>query len=358
MALEGSIKEFGVADILQLIAQQQKTGVLIIESKGMAAEICFVGGQLTETRTSSKMTRSPLGEMLLRAKLISADELKRVLEKQKNTFEYLGEILLREGLVDAHNLERAIQIQIYETFYDILQWRDGSYRFDSKKVSTASSLTSMPSLESILLDVFRMIDEWPEVHQAVRSFGIVFERVAAEIPEHLDTDFQAVLVLVDGARSVSDIIDESLLGRFTTCKLLAALLKHGIIRPTAAKPGRRRPQGRLLVRTTAAVAAYLGLAAVCGALYLLPSRLPASLLPLASAERLRQSYLYSSLRQVRVAQLEKAIEMFYVLYGHYPDSLARLGQAGILDNATMQQLTDGVLSYTAAVNSYTLEPAP
>jgi len=358
MALEGTIKEFGVADIIQLIAQQQKTGVLIVENGGLAAEICFADGRLTETRVSHKMTRSPLGEMLFKAKQISAEDLRRLLDKQKDTFEYLGEIILREGLVNAHVLERAIQTQIYETFYDILQWRDGRYRFVPDKVTAASSMIAIPSLETILLDVFRMIDEWPEIHGVIPSFAIVLERAAAHMPEHLSADMQLVITLIDGTRTVGHIIDEALLGRFATCKMLADLIKHGLVRPAAASVVHRWNTWGAAKRTAGAAAAYVGLMALGAAFYALPSRLPASLVPAASSGRLQQSYLMRSLQHISMLQLERAIQAFHTVYGHYPEDLSRLGQAGVLDNAIVQRYVDAGVVYAAAAGSFILQAGP
>ena len=114
MALEGSIKDFGVADILQLISQQQKTGILLVEQQEVSAEICFAGGSITETRSSRQTAR--LEEILVKSGLLPADTLKRITEKTKETFEHLGQILLREGLVKKEDIEHILLTQIYETF--------------------------------------------------------------------------------------------------------------------------------------------------------------------------------------------------------------------------------------------------
>ena len=47
MELIGQIKVFGVADIIQLISQQQKTGVLCVKNElGGEAEISFLSGDI------------------------------------------------------------------------------------------------------------------------------------------------------------------------------------------------------------------------------------------------------------------------------------------------------------------------
>ena len=46
MALEGTIKDFGLADILQLIGIQRKTGILVLEREGENVELKFLDGNV------------------------------------------------------------------------------------------------------------------------------------------------------------------------------------------------------------------------------------------------------------------------------------------------------------------------
>ena len=99
MVLKGQIKVFGVADIIQLISQQQKTGVLCVEKElAGKVEIRFLNGNIIGAKPSEYKTSSPLGEMLVSAKLLSHRNRNKVLKEQQKTFEYLGKILVREGL--------------------------------------------------------------------------------------------------------------------------------------------------------------------------------------------------------------------------------------------------------------------
>ena len=44
MALKGTLKDFGIADILQLIGQQTKTGTLNLKNKGEEVVVSFRDG--------------------------------------------------------------------------------------------------------------------------------------------------------------------------------------------------------------------------------------------------------------------------------------------------------------------------
>ena len=75
MALEGRIVDFGVADILQLISQQQKTGVLIVERKDDSIEVLFWNGMIISAHPIAKAEKELLGEKLVKSGLITVEQL-------------------------------------------------------------------------------------------------------------------------------------------------------------------------------------------------------------------------------------------------------------------------------------------
>src|ERR1700677_4117053 len=104
MALNGTLKDFGIADILQLIGQQQKTGVLYIKSKTEEVEVSFLDGQVVRALSKTRQSRELLGTMLVNSGVLTEGELGEALEIQKRTLKRLGDILVAEGRVSADHL--------------------------------------------------------------------------------------------------------------------------------------------------------------------------------------------------------------------------------------------------------------
>ncbi|MFC1592315.1 DUF4388 domain-containing protein [Thermodesulfobacteriota bacterium] len=356
MALEGEIKEFGVADILQLMAQQQKTGILVVEHKDQSAEVYFRNGEIAETRSSKQMAR--LGDMLVQGKLIEQGELKKVLDKQKDTFEQLGQILIKDGYLKKEQLERIVLTQCYETFYDILQWRDGTYRFITEKVRSDSSLPPLPGLESILLDVLRMIDEWPDIKQIIRSFEMVFGKVADRDVGELEEDELPVYSLVDGHNTVQKVISGSLLGRFSTCKILIDLLQDGFIELVAETAAKEKAEERFSLKRCASAGSYAGLALALLVLVLLPTRFPENILPVLLEKYYGGSYLQQYFDRSAVLRLEKALRAFYVQNGSYPANVSDIVAAGFLTEADLQTSKGASISYANQGSYYSLALVP
>ena len=107
MALRGTLKDFGIADILQLIGHQQKTGVLAVRNKDQEVRVLFKDGVVQRAESSTRQQRDLLGRMLVRAEVLSEEQINRALEIQKRTLKRLGQILVESG---------AIGIAVNQTF--------------------------------------------------------------------------------------------------------------------------------------------------------------------------------------------------------------------------------------------------
>jgi hypothetical protein len=66
MALVGTIKDFGLADILQLIGLQRKSGLLTLEHGADRVTVKFLEGAVVGAETSARNLEELLGSVLVR----------------------------------------------------------------------------------------------------------------------------------------------------------------------------------------------------------------------------------------------------------------------------------------------------
>ncbi|HXN42126.1 MAG TPA: DUF4388 domain-containing protein, partial [Myxococcaceae bacterium] len=92
MALKGTLKDFGIADILQLIAQQQKTGMLVLKAQDAEVSLGFKDGNIVKVESAFKKKKDLLGTLLVRAELITEQQLEQALEMQKRTLQRIGDV--------------------------------------------------------------------------------------------------------------------------------------------------------------------------------------------------------------------------------------------------------------------------
>jgi hypothetical protein len=242
MALQGTLKDFSITEIIQLIGQQLKTGVLKIRRSKDLVEIHFVDGMIVHVYSNYRGKKDLIGEILVKAQLITEEQLERVLKIQKDTLKYLGEILVELQLLTKDDVLKVISTQIYETIYDLFWWEDGNFNFDLKLVESYKKIPFALSTEQVLLNILRMVDEWSEIEKKVSSPHLVFKRVLtlegksvdalspqSYLKEKLTSEQELIYNLVDGTRTVQEIIDRSLLGKFNTSEILVDLSEMGLI---------------------------------------------------------------------------------------------------------------------------------
>src|SRR4030065_2224202 len=242
MALQGTLKDFSITEIIQLIGQQRKTGVLKIRRGKDIVEISFVDGMIVHVYSNYRGKKDLFGEIFVKAQLISQDQLERVLRIQKDTRKYLGEIFVELQLLKKEDVLKVISTQIYETIYDLFWWEDGQFNFDLKLVESYKKIPFALSTEQVLLNILRMVDEWSEIEKKIFAPHLVFRKpIGAEeksagvlspqslMREKLTSEQELILNLIDGTRTVQEIIDRCLLGKFNTSEILLNLVEMGFI---------------------------------------------------------------------------------------------------------------------------------
>ena len=206
MALQGTLEDFGIADIFQLIGQQQKTGVLVLTRKEHLVHIYFNNGNIISAETGHRDPNERLGQMMVQAGLVSEAQLEDALSEQKQTLQKLGTLLVEKTYITKSDLDEFIYLQTKETIFRLFRWNSGTYQFHQQDVSSTSEFFQPISAEHILMDGFRIIDEWPSIRKKLGSFDQVFSVGSKDVPvldrsspsEAIDEDLDAAFANLDG----------------------------------------------------------------------------------------------------------------------------------------------------------------
>jgi hypothetical protein len=365
MALEGTLKDFSLADIFQLIGLQRKTGVLTLRSKDDTVTVTFLDGKVVGADSLSHRLENRLGHVLLRSELLTQDQLNRALEIQKETLQRLGFILVHYGIISIESLKQALQLQILQIVFRLFRWKDGDYHFSQETTIEYDRDYVVPvSAESILMEGARMIDEWPIIEKRIRSYDMVFRKkltdqeivvVGAEDADEVDFDGsdsastrrrrqiisdkirisreeKVIYDMVDGTTSVRDVMETSKFSEFDTAKALYELLTRDLIeevRGSAAAEvlAQATPLDETDVAETPVPLPLVAVLALLAILSLATSfRNPLnSLHPLGPAQR--SSSVEETRKAIsiqRIGQIGEAVEAYNLVNGHLPARLQEL----------------------------------
>ncbi len=353
MALRGTLKDFGIADILQLIGQQQKSGTLIL--KAQDAEVClgFKDGNIVRVESAFKKKKDLLGNLLVRAEIITQQQLDQALEMQKRTLHRIGDVLVSSRVVTEEKLAEMRQLQATETLYKLFTWKSGTYEFEPGEAEIDGEPIAALRAESVLMEGFRMIDEWPLIRKRITSYEMTFERLK-DIPpasggdldslgmddpfagelQSLGREERIMFELVSPSRDVRKLIDLSCLGEFEACKALCKLVNLEYLRPVAPTGrGKVHDVGRSVPASLLGRAArVLATAAVLAGLAFLAPRLNihSTTLMSASTSQYVDPAAQRLISRSQIRRIEAALELYRLERGPLPEQLNALVEVGLL----------------------------
>ncbi|HET8538606.1 MAG TPA: DUF4388 domain-containing protein [Anaeromyxobacter sp.] len=366
MALKGTLKDFGIAEILQLIGQQAKSGVLHLETGDDAIHIAISEGFVVRAESAGRKTRERLGTMLVRADLISKEELAYALDLQKKSLRRLGDILVEQRFVSKEDLRGMTALQTTETIYRLFHWESGTYEFEPGDVEWDRETVTPLRAESVLMEGYRQVDEWPLIRKKIYSKAMSFERLrpldgdrtashgvekgADDVDAGLDglgeprktgefakvgANERRVYELAVHGRTVEKIVDLSRLGEFETCKALLALVNRGYLAALPPAKGRAAAavgayaldwQARIR-RGATRVAATVAIAAALAAIAYSADR--RGLGAAAGGASVGDNAAQRFLARYQLERLRAALEVYRLERGEYPERLPQLVEAGL-----------------------------
>jgi hypothetical protein len=235
MALRGNLKDFSLPDVFQLVTLSRKTGILRIRrGDGAEGSVWFREGDVFFAQ--SNWNREPLGERLVGADKITPSALARALEAQRTEGEggrRLGQILVDEGYITDKVLEAFVQEQIQDTIFDLFRWDEGAFDFEPLASTPDEDIGLSVSIENIVMEGSRRLEEWNRIKKKIPSMEIVFKMATAPGEGTFEISLKPVewnlLLLIDGTRSVAEIATATGRTDFDVSRILYGLYSAGLL---------------------------------------------------------------------------------------------------------------------------------
>jgi CheY-like chemotaxis protein len=268
VVLQGVLAAVPLGEVLTLLQQQQQTGVLTIRSDGPRAldpqrpaasgevtvEVFFRAGKVEFVGGDNLGEEFLLGRYLLSLELVPRAEFEQFLRAHNGATpmqtargpvpldqgKLFGQQLIDVGILSTTELKEALRRQACERIYEVLRWRGGRFSFRATRElgRLAEGATLGLSVEGILMEGFRRVDEWHLIERAIDDFDAVYLRNEAAVQQieraRLTREELAVLEAVNGKNNVKEIVRESRMSTFDVSKMLFRLLNIKLIRRRVA----------------------------------------------------------------------------------------------------------------------------
>jgi hypothetical protein len=129
MAVEGSLDLFSLPEILQMISQQGKTGILTIQGQQDIVAISFLAGDIVAADSLAHTVEEGLAKLLVSEGLLSAADLARAGAEHQATGGRLLDLLVERRYLTRPQLLGALRLQTIRQLEALLRWQEGDFKF-------------------------------------------------------------------------------------------------------------------------------------------------------------------------------------------------------------------------------------
>jgi len=334
MALEGQLSDFNLAEILQLIASQQKSGFLTLEAQREMVFI-FDKGEVISTRDRRSRTRDPLESFLKAYGFFSESQWKHIDYVKKNSSLDLTEILVSENLLTEARLESTLRSLAQDMTHQGMKLHRGRYHFTPTQRTPPGVRGSIRlPVQSLLMEAARRLDEEPGLKAALPSQSLTFSQGEKTLPQEALSEVSGrIMKLALAGLPLGRIIRQGQVESFVVRDLLKTWLEEGFltVEQHAADDGDARGDKRALrginlnpgLRRAPLV--LLVFLLLCGAGWYRWVEEPA--MDPGQGPQLRETQLR--------AEVVAAARLYFYQEGQWPENLASMVRGGHMAPATL-----------------------
>lgn len=223
--------------LFRYLATHRGSGKLVVRSDHYEKTVWLREGVLLRVDVEPQKEDELLGQILLKARWISPQQLAGALRWGRSDGSSLGATMVRTGLIEQKKLARALAHQTYRRLRDLFDWRGARYHFELAEAEGFQTPMTIDRLAAELaLDVLRAatlanlelmlrphVDCYP-----LLDINLSPDRFKLLVPE--EKTRRVCEQIFDGGRALKLAIKSSVLGRQRTSRLVLYLHAAGALR--------------------------------------------------------------------------------------------------------------------------------
>ncbi|HEX4477245.1 MAG TPA: response regulator [Polyangiaceae bacterium] len=242
--------ELGVEDYLTkpIFVRELITRVHMLLARRTQERIAT--GPASRTRFAGSLEDMSVVDLLQTIEVSRKSGVARITDGGKRA----ANVFFRDGkLVDAE----LGKLRGEEAVYRALLWSSGNFEVEFKAVEHPDIIPT--STQGLLMEGMRRVDEWGRLSEQLPSLDVIFDVDHSTLVERLTEipdELNAILRLLDGRRTLMEIIDDSPFDDLSTLSVVSKLYFEGLLVPVKAEDevvpsvdaelfGHERPSGDL-----------------------------------------------------------------------------------------------------------------
>ena len=231
--IQGNLASVQIVEVMQMLGLQRQTGRLVINRGGDRVEVYFKDGAVVFASQNSSDSRTTIEVLLRKTCHIDEDSLRHVLRIVEMTSQPIDRVLVQEKMLDQKTFTDSLRRHTEAAVYKVMAWKDGDFSFEKAAPPVFGTPVQL-KVDDLLLEGARRADEWSLIQQKIPDTNVIFEPMIGNAEELAtrgmsDIDMR-VFALVNGRRTIQEIIDLLSLTEFDVAKSMFILLSVNLIR--------------------------------------------------------------------------------------------------------------------------------
>jgi hypothetical protein len=226
--LEGTLDAFSLPDIFSLLSMTKKTGGLHLRRSSAHGAVWFADGMITGG--ASDLDRQSLARRIAGSGRVTDEALTAAVTHVRLDGDVgVARVLRDADAIDEGVLHSLVTEQITDAVFDLMRWPEGSFAFVLDEPNRDGVGVSC-SAEDIVAEARRRLDVWssldPNVADPDSTLTIALD---LDADPQLTADEWSLVALVDGQRSIGEIVDLCGRGEYAVTVSLADLVTRNLL---------------------------------------------------------------------------------------------------------------------------------
>jgi len=234
IVLSGDLADFSVSDLLQLLDTTKATGKLSLYSPLMTAEIYFDKGNIYYGSTSKQGKSLLSGEIIEKKMQISKEAFYRAYRTAKRSGIPILRAFVNERILTEDEIMKILGDRTREAVYSSMELDSGNFFFEKMQIPEhLSDIKIRIPASHLILESARRVDERKYAAKMFQDPNMVFIRLMTDVAMediNLDDNELRIFSLIDGRRTLNDIINMSGMDENEVKRIIYTLTRAGILK--------------------------------------------------------------------------------------------------------------------------------
>jgi hypothetical protein len=228
LVLSGTLKEFILGDVFQLLTQQKITGKLAMNDGHSDGAVMFKNGLIVGAEKEDEKFTSKLSYYLIDVKQQLQENVKGLMSSFDDDLNELTKDIITRDIMTAKEMFSFAESTIEDITCSLFQWKTGTYRFSSLRSVDAFAVCEIAiPVENIVMEAMRRFDEWNRMVDVIApdTIFIPTEKTSEQssIPDPLKLTDQYLYLKIDGTTPVKEFIQNTCLTEYKVYEALNTL---------------------------------------------------------------------------------------------------------------------------------------